>query len=258
MRRKIRKGASRAVFGQHSPKSQAENNTAKSTHTQDKTNGRALHSASGYVNIFLTSRKTGRRLGGLHCYTRRLIAAPLRGVFLLVVNRTHGVDMPIILTGAPYGNPKGLLFPCGQSANLYGVAHPLGGGVGFTTDNLTQGKNAMSKPLNGAIAHTQNTAFVSPYFEQSLPLGMCLKAVTEPVSRDALHTAKFEINTILAQVADTLDVIAERENVAHKCPSYVSYSDGGQAGSATDLMAALLRLTIDMNTAINRKLEGQQ
>ena len=114
----------------------------------------------------------------------------------------------------------------------------------------------MSKTLNGVIAHTQTNAFVSPYFEQSSPLGMCLKAVTEPVSRDALQTAKFEINTILAQVADTLDVIAERENVAHKCPSQVSYSDGGQVGSATDLMAALLRLTIDMNTAINRKLEG--
>lgn len=116
----------------------------------------------------------------------------------------------------------------------------------------------MSKTLNGAIAHTQNTAFVSPYFEQSSPLGMCLKAVTEPVSRDALQTAKFEINTILAQVADTLDVIAERENLAHQCPPRVSYSDGGQAGSATDLMAALIRLTIDMNTAINRKLEEQQ
>lgn len=116
----------------------------------------------------------------------------------------------------------------------------------------------MNKPLNGAIAHTHNTAFVSPYFEQSSPLGMCLKAVTEPVNRDALRTAKGEINTILAQVADTLDIIAERENLAQKCPSRVSYSDCEQAGSATDLMAALLRLTIDMNTAINRKLEGQQ
>ena len=256
MRKRIKKGASLGCDGKSLRNFKAASIKRKSTHAQDKTNGRALHSASGYVNIFLTSRKIGRRLGGLHCHTRRLIAAPLRGVFLLVVNRAHGVDMPIILTGAPYGNPFGLLFPCGQSANLYGVAHPLGGGVGFTTDNLTQGKRAMSKTLNGAIAHTQNTAFVSPYFEQSSPLGMCLKAVTEPVSRDTLHTAKFEINTILAQVADTLDVIAERENVAHKCPSHVSYSDGGQAGSATDLMAALLRLTIDMNTAINRKLEG--
>lgn len=255
MRKRINKGASCAVFGQVSPKSQAENNTTKSTHAQNKTKGRALHSASGYVNIFLTSRKTGHRLGGLYCQHRRLIAAPLRGVFLLVVNRTHGVSLPKTLTGAPYGNPKGLLFPVLQSANLYGVAHPLGGGVSFTTDNPTQ-ELAMSKTLDGAFAHTQNTAFVSPYFEQSSPLGMCLKAVTEPVSRDALQTAKFEINTILAQVADTLDVIAERENVAHKCPSQVSYSDGGQVGSATDLMAALLRLTIDMNTAINRKLEG--
>ena len=116
----------------------------------------------------------------------------------------------------------------------------------------------MSKTLNGAVLHTQNTVFVSPYFGKTSPLGMCLKAVTEPVNRDELNTAKFEINTILAQVADALDVIAERENLAHQCPSCVSYSDGEQAGSATDLMAALLRLTIDMNTAINRKLEGQQ
>lgn len=116
----------------------------------------------------------------------------------------------------------------------------------------------MSKTLNGAIAHTQNNAFVSPYFEKTSPLGMCLKAVTEPVNRDELNTAKFEINTILSQVADTLDIIAERENLAQKCPHFVSYSDGEQAGSATDLMAALLRLTIDMNTAINRKLEVQQ
>lgn len=116
----------------------------------------------------------------------------------------------------------------------------------------------MSKTLNGAFAHNQNTVFVSPYLEKTSPLGMCLKAVTEPVSCDALRTAKSEINTILAQVADALDVIAERENLAQKCPSLVSYSDDGQAGSATDLMAALLRLTIDMNAAINRKLEGQQ
>lgn len=116
----------------------------------------------------------------------------------------------------------------------------------------------MNKTLNGVFSHTQNTVFVSPYFEKTSPLGMCLKAVTEPVSGNALRIAKGEINTILAQVADTLDIIAERENLAQKCPSHVSYSDGEQAGSATDLMAALLRLTIDMNTAINRKLEGQQ
>lgn len=138
MRRKIRKGASRAVFGQYSAKSQAENNTAKSTHAQDKTNRRALHSASGYVSISLTGQKTGCRLGGLQ-FLRRLIAAPSRGVFLLAFNRTHGVSLPKTLTGTPYGNPFGLSLPKERSANLYGVAHPLGGGVGFTTENLTLG-----------------------------------------------------------------------------------------------------------------------
>ena len=29
--------------------------------------------------------------------------------------------------GAPYGTPQGVLFPCKQSANPYGVAHPLAG-----------------------------------------------------------------------------------------------------------------------------------
>ena len=116
MRKRIKKGASCAVLGKVSPKSQTENNTAKSTHAQDKT-----------IRL------------GLHCENRRLIAAPTRGVFLLAVNRTHGVSLPKTLTGAPYGNPKGLLFPALQSANLYGVAHPLGGGVGFTTDNLKTG-----------------------------------------------------------------------------------------------------------------------
>ncbi len=139
MRKRINKGASCAVFGQVSPKSQAENNTAKSTHAQDKTIRHGLHSLLAEGIISATSRKTGRRLGGLHCENRRLIAAPTRGVFLLAVNRTHGVSLPKTLTGAPYGNPKGLLFPVLQSANLYGVAHPLGGGVGFTTDNLKTG-----------------------------------------------------------------------------------------------------------------------
>lgn len=141
MRKRIRKGASRAVFGQVSPKSQTENNTAKSTHAQDKTIRHGLHSLLTDCMISVTSRKTGRRLGGLHCENRRLIAAPLRGVFLLAVSRTHGVSLPKTLTGAPYGNPKGLLFPVLQSANLYGVAHPLGGGVGFTTNNLKTGES---------------------------------------------------------------------------------------------------------------------
>ena len=141
MRKGIKKGASRAVIGQNSPKYRAENNTTKSTHAQNKTIRHGLHSLLANGIISATSRKTGRRLGGLHCETRRLIAAPLRGVFLLVVSRTHGVSLPQTLTGAPYGNPKGLLFPSLQSANLYGVAHPLGGGVGFTTDNLKLGES---------------------------------------------------------------------------------------------------------------------
>lgn len=115
----------------------------------------------------------------------------------------------------------------------------------------------MSKSLTGAISRTQHTDFVSPYFENSSPLGKCLKAASESASRDVLRSAKGEINTLLAQVADALDVIAERENLAHQNPSNVSYSDGGQVGSATDLMAALLRLTIDMNTAIDRKLKEE-
>ena len=139
MHKRIKKGASLGCDGKSLRNFKAASINRKSTHAQDKTNGRILHSASGYVNIFLTSRKTGCRLGGLHCQPRRLIAAPLRGVFLLAVSRTHGVSLPKTLTGAPYGNPKGLLFPRLQSANLYGVAHPLGGGVGFTTDNLNLG-----------------------------------------------------------------------------------------------------------------------
>ena len=139
MRKRIRKGASFGVIGQHSPKYQAENAKAESTHVQDKTKGRALHSVSGYVNIFLTSRKTGRRLGGLYCKPRRLIAMPFMAFSFCAIDRTHGVSLPKTLTGTPYGNPQGLLFPWLQSANLYGVAHPLGGGVSFTTDNLNQG-----------------------------------------------------------------------------------------------------------------------
>ena len=139
MRKKIKKGASCAVFGKVSPKSQTENNTAKSTHAQDKTIRLGLHSLLAEGIISATSRKTGRRLGGLHCFHRRLIAAPTRGVFLLAVNRIHGVSLPKTLTGTPYGNPLGLSLPVERSANLYGVAHPLGGGVGFTTDNLALG-----------------------------------------------------------------------------------------------------------------------
>lgn len=138
MRKKRIKGVPFGVIGQHSPKYQAENNQTQNAHAQDKTNGCVLHSASGYVSISLTGQKTGCRLGGLQ-FLRRLIAAPSRGVFLLAFNRTHGVSLPKTLTGTPYGNPFGLSLPKERSANLYGVAHPLGGGVGFTTENLTLG-----------------------------------------------------------------------------------------------------------------------
>lgn len=135
MRKKIKKGASLGCDGKSLRNLQTVSINRKSTHAQDKTKGRALHSASGYVNIFLTSRKTGRRLGGLLSYTRRLIAMPFMAFSICAFNRTHGVSLPKTLTGTPYGNSKELLFPCVQSANLYGVAHPLGGGVGLTTDN---------------------------------------------------------------------------------------------------------------------------
>ena len=65
-------------------------------------------------------------LGGLKS-VRRTIAAPLRGVFLLAVVPTHGVIASAFCTGAPRGNPSGLLFPNRQSANQRGVDHHLGG-----------------------------------------------------------------------------------------------------------------------------------
>ena len=138
MRKKIKKGASLGCDGKSLRNLQTVSINRKSTHAQDKTKGRALHSASGYVNIFLTGRKTGRRLGGLQ-FLRRLIAMPFMAFSFCAIDRTHGVSLPKTLTGTPYGNPFGLSLPKERSANLYGVAHPLGGGVGFTTDNLALG-----------------------------------------------------------------------------------------------------------------------
>lgn len=69
-------------------------------------------------------------LGGLK-FNRRTIAAPLRGVFLLAVVPTHGVIASAFCTGAPRGNPSGLLFPVEQSANPRGAAHLLAGVIGF-------------------------------------------------------------------------------------------------------------------------------
>ena len=138
MRKGIKKGASRAVIGQNSPKYRAENNTTKSTHAQNKTIRHGLHSLLTNGIIFPTSQKTGRRLGGLQ-FLRRLIAMPFMAFSFCAIDRTHGVSLPKTLTGTPYGNPQGLSLPKERSANLYGVAHPLGGGVSFTTDNLALG-----------------------------------------------------------------------------------------------------------------------
>ncbi len=75
-------------------------------------------------------------LGGLKL-SRRTVAAPLRGVFLLAVVSTHGVIASAFCTGAPRGNPSGLLFPREQSANPRGAAHLLAGVVG--SRNLSLG-----------------------------------------------------------------------------------------------------------------------
>ena len=140
MRKRIKKGASCAVLGKVSPKSPTENNTTKSTRAQDKTIRLGLHSLLANGIISATSRKTGRRLGGLQ-FLRRLIAMPFMAFSFCAIDRTHGVSLPTTLTGTPYGNPFGLSLPKERSANLYGVAHPLGGGVGFTTDNLALGES---------------------------------------------------------------------------------------------------------------------
>lgn len=68
-------------------------------------------------------------LGGLKL-VRRTIAAPIRGVFLWAVVSTRGVIASAFCTGAPRGNPSGLLFPYEQSANPRGAAHLLAGVVG--------------------------------------------------------------------------------------------------------------------------------
>lgn len=75
-------------------------------------------------------------LGGL-ILERRTIAAPIRGVFLLAVVSTHGVIASAFCTGAPRGNPSGLLFPFEQSANPRGAAHLLAGVIG--SQNLSKG-----------------------------------------------------------------------------------------------------------------------
>lgn len=138
MRKRINKGASLGCDGKSLRNFKAASINRKSTHTQDKTIRHGLHSLLAEGIISATSRKTGRRLGGLQ-FLRRLIAMPFMAFSFCAIDRTHGVSLPKTLTGTPYGNPFGLSLPKERSANLYGVAHPLGGGVGFTTDNLALG-----------------------------------------------------------------------------------------------------------------------
>ena len=138
MRRKRIKGASIAAIGSHSPKFQTENHKPESSKSKNNEKRSTLHSATGYATIPVGGTKTARRLGGLQ-FLRRLIAMPFMAFSFCAIDRTHGVSLPKTLTGTPYGNPFGLSLPKERSANLYGVAHPLGGGVGFTTDNLALG-----------------------------------------------------------------------------------------------------------------------
>lgn len=138
MRKRIKKGASLGCDGKSLRNFKAASINRKSTHAQDKTIRYGLHSLLAEGIISATGRKTGRRLGGLQ-FLRRLIAMPFMAFSFCAIDRTHGVSLPKILTGTPYGNPFGLSLPKERSANLYGVAHPLGGGVGFTTDNLALG-----------------------------------------------------------------------------------------------------------------------
>lgn len=140
MRKRIKKGASLGCDGKSLRNFKAASINRISTHAQDKTIRYGLHSLLAKGIIFATSRKTGRRLGGLQ-FLRRLIAMPFMAFSFCAIDRTHGVSLPKTLTGAPYGNPFGLSLPKERSANLYGVAHPLGGGVGFTTDNLALGES---------------------------------------------------------------------------------------------------------------------
>lgn len=135
MRKRINKGASLGCDGKSLRNLQTVSINRKSTHGKNNEKSCTLHSATGYATISISGTKTARRLGGLHYQHRRLIAMPFMAFSFCAIDRTHGVSLPKTLTGAPYGNPQGLLFPMLQSANLYGVAHPLGGGVGFTTDN---------------------------------------------------------------------------------------------------------------------------
>lgn len=124
-------------------KCQAVNQSVRGAVNYGKPIINGLHNTALSGNICLSAIRSGCRLGGLLINQhRRLFATPFVAFSLLAFNRTHGVSLPKTLTGAPYGNAfYALLFPVLQSANLYGVAHPLGGGVSFTTNNPNAGES---------------------------------------------------------------------------------------------------------------------
>lgn len=116
----------------------------------------------------------------------------------------------------------------------------------------------MSKPLDGAFTHVQNNAFVSSSFATDSPLGVCLKAVSEPASPEAVKSAKSELNTLLLQISDTLTVIADHQNAIYTCPAGSVFSDERHVGSALDLIASMVRLSVDINTKLNAKEAGHE
>lgn len=136
-----KKGASLGVIGLHSPKYLTNNAYLGGPADHSKPISNDLHKSATDCKIFAPVSDNGRSLGSLLYFTRRLLAMPFMAFSFLAFNRTHGVSLPKTLTGAPYGNSKELLCPSVQSANLYGVAHPLGRGVGFTTNNPTLGES---------------------------------------------------------------------------------------------------------------------
>lgn len=143
MRRVKKKGASFGVIGRELWRVTTNNAYRNSPNAHSNSNSVHLHKLELDANMFKPVSDSGRRLGGLLINQhRRLFATPFVAFSLLAFNRTHGVSLPKTLTGAPYGNAfYALLFPVLQSANLYGVAHPLGGGVSFTTNNPNAGES---------------------------------------------------------------------------------------------------------------------
>lgn len=93
---------------------------------------------------------TEGNLGGLQLIGERIAAPHHRGVFLF------GLSFDVVhpLTGAPRGHSSEWLFSNEQSANLRGVAHPLGGVVnGFR--NRFIGMQLMSTLSKAQCIRTQ-------------------------------------------------------------------------------------------------------